>query len=45
MIFCKFVSLHFKLDIPGRRMLAAHKTGSKIVSSGRPDRLFPNVAQ
>ena len=27
-----------KLDIPGRRMLAAHKTGSEIVSPGRPER-------
>ena len=26
-----------KLDIPGCRMLAAHKTGSEIVSPGRPE--------
>ena len=26
-------------------MLAAHKTGSEIVSPGRPERKFPNVAQ
>ena len=34
-----------KFDIPGCRMLAAHKTGSEIVSPGRPERLFPNIAQ
>ena len=35
-------------DIPGRRILAVHKTGSEmseIVSPGRPEHLFPNVAQ
>ena len=28
----------WKLYIPGRRMLAAHKTGSEIVSPGRLER-------
>ena len=28
----------YKFDIPDRRMLAAHETGSDIVSTGRPER-------
>ena len=34
-----------KFDILRHRMLTAHKTGSEIVSPGRPKRLFRNVAQ
>ena len=34
-----------KFDIPGRCMLAAYKTVSEIVSPGRPECSFPNIAQ
>ena len=34
-----------KFDIPEHCMLVAYKTENEIVSSGRPNRSFPTVAQ